>query len=473
MSHPNIDQLLAKLPGSLTAHEAQSRFSHIWKTDEPLQCKGVCFPKTTQDVSTIMKWCHKNQQEVVVHGGLTNLVGGTQTQADQLVVSLEKMNRVDAVDPNNRTISAEAGAILENVLQTAENQDLFLPLSFGARGSAQVGGIISTNAGGLRVFRYGMTRNWVLGLEVVLPDGTIIENLKTLRKDNSGIDLKHLFIGAEGILGIVTKAVFRLIEKPQTRHSAILTTNDFSKLLQTLRYFDQTLGARLTGFELLWKNTFHTMTAEDTHYQSPLQTVEDYVIFVEVLGKDSSRDLQDLQDACAHGFDQNWITDASFFDAAAAQDQCWKIREDVAALEVHAPYNQHFDISIPIDQIGNIINDIIQQLQSLDQVLGVYPFGHVADGNMHLIVGKQNDSTKLTQQINEIVYQPLAAVKGSVSAEHGIGLDKKPYLHLSRTQDEIHIMKGLKQLFDPKNILNPGRIVDHIIKSGIQLTNNR
>lgn len=473
MSKPSIDELLAKISGSLTAQEAQNRFSHIWKSDEPLQCKGVCFPKTTQDVSTIMKWCHKNQQEVVVHGGLTNLVGGTQTQADQLVVSLEKMNRVDAVDPNNRTISAEAGAILENVLQTAENQDLFLPLSFGARGSAQVGGIISTNAGGLRVFRYGMTRNWVLGLEVVLPDGTIIENLKTLRKDNSGIDLKHLFIGAEGILGIVTKAVFRLIEKPQTRHSAILTTNDFSKLLQTLRYFDQTLGARLTGFELLWKNTFHTMTAEDTHYQSPLQTVEDYVIFVEVLGKDSSRDLQDLQDACAHGFDQNWITDASFFDTAAAQDQCWKIREDVAALEVHAPYNQHFDISIPIDQIGNIINDIIQQLQSLDQVLGVYPFGHVADGNMHLIVGKQNDSTKLTQQINEIVYQPLAAVKGSVSAEHGIGLDKKPYLHLSRTQDEIHIMKGLKQLFDPKNILNPGRIVDHIIKSGIQLTNNR
>jgi len=473
MSKPSIDELLAKISGSLTAQEAQNRFSHIWKSDEPLQCKGVCFPKTTQDVSTIMKWCHKNQQEVVVHGGLTNLVGGTQTQADQLVVSLEKMNRVDAVDPNNRTISAEAGAILENVLQTAENQDLFLPLSFGARGSAQVGGIISTNAGGLRVFRYGMTRNWVLGLEVVLPDGTIIENLKTLRKDNSGIDLKHLFIGAEGILGIVTKAVFRLIEKPQTRHSAILTTNDFSKLLQTLRYFDQTLGARLTGFELLWKNTFHTMTAEDTHYQSPLQTVEDYVIFVEVLGIDSSRDVQDLQDACAHGFDQNWITDASFFDTAAAQDQCWKIREDVAALEVHAPYNQHFDISIPIDQIGNIINDIIQQLQSLDQVLGVYPFGHVADGNMHLIVGKQNDSTKLTQQINEIVYQPLAAVKGSVSAEHGIGLDKKPYLHLSRTQDEIHIMKGLKQLFDPKNILNPGRIVDHIIKSGIQLTNNR
>ena len=460
MSRPNIDKLLAKIPGSLTAHEAQSRFSHIWKTDQPLLCKGICFPKTTQEVSYIMKWCYKNQQEVVVHGGLTNLVGGTQTQANQIVVSLEKMTRIDAVDSKNRTVTTEAGAILENVLLSTEKQDLFLPLSFGARGSAQVGGVISTNAGGLRVFRYGMTRNWVLGLEVVLPDGTVIENLKTLRKDNSGIDLKQLFIGSEGILGIVTKAVFRLIEKPQTRHSTILTTNDYNKLLQTLRYFDQTLGARLTGFELLWENTFRTMTAEDTHYQSPLQTVKNYVIFVEVLGKDNNRDAQDLQDACAHGFDQNWIDDASFFDTGSTQDECWKIREDVAALEAHAPHNQHFDISIPIDKIGTIINNIIQQLQSLDGVLSIYPFGHVADGNMHLIVGKQNDNPKLTRQINEIVYQPLTALKGSISAEHGIGLDKKPYLHLSRTKDEIHIMKRLKQLFDPKNILNPGRIVD-------------
>jgi len=460
MSHPSIDELLAKISGSLTAQEAQSRFSHIWKTDEPLQCKGVCFPKTTQDVSTIMQWCYKNQQEIVVHGGLTNLVGGTQTQADQLVVSLEKMSRVDAIDLENRTVTAEAGAILETVMLAAEKQDLFLPLSFGARGSAQVGGVISTNAGGLRVFRYGMTRNWVLGLEVVLPDGTIIENLKALRKDNSGIDLKQLFIGAEGILGVVTKAVFRLIEKPQTRNSAILTTNDYKKLLQTLRYFDQSLGARLTGFELMWENTFKTMTAKNTHYQSPLQTLESYIIFVEVLGKESSRDIQDLQDACAHGFDQGWIVDAAFFDTKVSQDECWKIREDVALLEANAPYNQHFDISIPIDKIGTVINNIIQKLQSLDGVLSVYPFGHVADGNMHLIVGKQNDKPKLTSQINEIVYQPLTALKGSISAEHGIGLDKKPYLHLSRTKDEIHIMKRLKQLFDPKNILNPGRIVD-------------
>jgi FAD/FMN-containing dehydrogenase len=176
MNHPDIDQLLTKIPGSLTATDAKSRFSHIWKTDEPLLCKGVCFPRTTQDVSIILQWCHEHQQEVVVHGGLTNLVGGTQTEPNQLVVSLEKMNAIDPVDTQNRSIAAQAGAVLENVLDAAQQEQLFLPLSFGARGSAQVGGIISTNAGGLRVFRFGMTRNWVLGLEVVLADGTIIEN---------------------------------------------------------------------------------------------------------------------------------------------------------------------------------------------------------------------------------------------------------------------------------------------------------
>ena len=460
MNHPNIGELLAKIPGSMNATDAKSCFSHIWKTDEPLLCKGVCFPRTTQDVSTIMQWCHKHKQEVVVHGGLTNLVGGTQTNPDQLVMSLEKMNAIDPVDTQNRTIAAQAGAVLENVLDAAEQEQLFLPLSFGARGSAQVGGIISTNAGGLRVFRYGMTRNWVLGLEVVLPDGTIIENLKNLRKDNSGIDLKQLFIGAEGILGVVTKAVFRLVEQPQTRFSAMLTMNDYTKVLQCLRYFDQSLGARLTGFELLWNNTYQTMTAEDTHYQSPLQKAEAYVVFVELLGKHAQRDAQDLQDACSHGFEEEWIADACFFDTAAAQEECWKIREDVAALELHAPHNQHFDISIPIGDIGQIMNDILSQLQHIEGVLGAYPFGHVADGNMHLIVGKENNSQQLNKQINEIVYQPLAAVKGSISAEHGIGMDKKPYLQLSRSQDEIKLMKGLKQLFDPKNILNPGRIVN-------------
>jgi len=460
MAKPIIDQLLGQFSDSLTAKEAQNRFSHIWKTDQPLVCSGVCFPRSTEDVAAIMKWCYAHNQEVVVHGGLTNLVGGTQTTKDQLVISLEKMNKIDPVDTQNRTVCVQAGAILETVLDLCEEENLFLPLSFGARGSAQVGGVVSTNAGGLRVFRYGMTRSWVLGIEIVLPNGTVIENLKLLRKDNSGIDLKQLFIGSEGILGIVTRVVFRLIEKPKTRNSAMLTTDSYEDLLKTLRHFDQSLGDRLTGFELLWQSSFNIITAADTPYTAPLKTVGKYVIFVEMLGQHAENDIVDLQDACALVFEQGWLHDAAFFDSYTAQQECWKIREDVALLETKAKYNQHFDISIPIDHIGAMIEYIVAELLQFNGVIGVYPFGHVADGNIHLIVGKDSDDKDLTHKINVLVYEQIQKVNGSISAEHGIGIDKKPYLHLSRDPYEIELMRGLKQLFDHKNILNPNRIIN-------------
>ena len=179
-----------------------------------------------------------------------------------------------------------------------------------------------------------------------------------------------------------------------------------------------------------------------------------------MLGKNVERDSNDLQDACAHCFEHEWISDAAFFDSASEQEECWKIREDVALLEQNAKHNQHYDISIPIDRIGEIIDSIVQNLKNLKGVLGVYPFGHVADGNIHLIVGKENNSEILTQNINDIVYQPLQEIKGSISAEHGIGIDKKPYLHLSRTKPEMELMKAIKLLLDPKNILNPARIIN-------------
>ena len=192
----------------------KERFTHIWKTDIPLEAKAVIFPSSTEEVSEIMKYCYGIKQEVIVHGGLSNLVGGTETESNQLVISLDKMNLIEEVDPQSKTITAQAGTILENMIDAAKEKNLLLPMSFGAKGSAHIGGVVSTNAGGLRVFRYGMTRQMVLGLEAVLPDGTIISSLKKIIKDNSGYDLKQLFIGSEGTLGIVTKVIFRLSEAP-------------------------------------------------------------------------------------------------------------------------------------------------------------------------------------------------------------------------------------------------------------------
>ena len=216
----------------------KARFTHIWKTDVPLEALAVVLPRNTKEVSAIMRLCHENNQAVVIHGGVTNLVGATQTEKNHLVLSLDKMNAIEEIDEQSRTITVQAGTILEQAIDAADEKNLFLPLSFGAKGSAQVGGVISTNAGGLRVFRYGMTRQNVLGLEAVLADGTIVSSLKKIIKDNSGYDLKQLFIGAEGTLGIVTKVIFRLQEKPMSRSSAIVGVESYENVVALLKFME-------------------------------------------------------------------------------------------------------------------------------------------------------------------------------------------------------------------------------------------
>jgi len=227
-----INKLRAQLGPDkvLTDQDVHERYAHIWTMDQPLQAKAVILPRTTADVSTALKICHAHQQAVVVHGGLTNLVGGTQTQGHEVVIALEKMNQIEEVDSQSRTMTVQSGVILEYIHQAAEAADLLFPLSFGAKGSAQIGGVISANAGGLRVFRYGVTRQLVLGIEAVLADGTVINSLKKIIKDNSAYDLKQLFIGSEGTLGIITRAVLKLVEAPRSRTSAYVGINDYNKV---------------------------------------------------------------------------------------------------------------------------------------------------------------------------------------------------------------------------------------------------
>ena len=235
----------------LTGDDLKSRFYHIWKTEVPLQSICLLLPRSSQDVSNIMKICNENNQEVIIHGGLTNLVGSTKSEKSQVVISLEKMNKIIEIDERGKTVTCESGVIIENIINEVKEKNLLLPLNFGARGSAQIGGAVSTNAGGLRVFKYGMTRNLVMGIEYVLPDGTIISSLKKLMKDNSGYDLKHLLIGSEGTLGIVTKVVLRLYQLPKTRYTSLAVTNDFQKVLDMLLIMEDKISYNLTGFELL------------------------------------------------------------------------------------------------------------------------------------------------------------------------------------------------------------------------------
>ena len=438
----------------------KSRFTHIWKTDIPLEALAVVYPTTTEEVSAILRLCHENNQAVVVHGGVTNLVGATQTEKKHLVIALDKMNAIEEVDEQSRTITVQAGAILEQAIDAADDKNLFLPLSFGAKGSAQVGGVISTNAGGLRVFRYGMTRQNVLGLEAVLADGTVISSLKKIIKDNSGYDLKQLFIGAEGTLGIVTKVVFRLQEKPLSRSSAVVGVEDYEKVIALLKFMEKGLAGALTGFELMWQRTYRAMTQPPSTYVAPLPDHYPYYVFIESLGSDQIKDQERLEDLIGAALEDGLVGDGVLAQSERELQSIWKIREDVSVLADQAQYDQHFDISLPIPVIGKEVDLAIEKLEQLDVVERIFPFGHVADGNIHFIIGKKENSPEIIEAVNKIIYANLAKNKGSVSAEHGIGLDKKAYLDTSRSEEEIHLMQVLKKALDPKGILNPGRIID-------------
>lgn len=438
--------------------KVSTRFSHIWKTDEPLQALAVVLTKTTKEVSQVVRLCNKYDQQIIIHGGLTNLVGGTETKKNQLVISLEKMNLIEEIDSQSKTLTAQSGAIVENLINAAAEKELMLPLNFGAKGSAQIGGAVSSNAGGLRVFRYGMTRQMVLGLEAVLPDGTIISSLKKIIKDNSGYDLKQLFIGSEGTLGIITKVVLRLQEAPKSRSSAFVAVNSYQNVVKLLKYLESQLSGSLSGFELIWNRTYKAMT-ESKELVKPLPDNSEYYVFIESLGSQPKEDYELLELHIEKSLDKNIIEDAVMAKTEKELQQIWKIREDVAILASKAKFDQHFDISIPISQIGKIINSIISELESISEVKTIFPFGHIADGNIHFIIGRDIDDPVIIDKINSIVYSPLKKHKGSLSAEHGIGLHKKEYLQTSRSKEEIKLMEQIKIMFDPKNILNPGRIV--------------
>ena len=460
----NNDNLIEKLKSILKENQLLlkddilTRFSHIWKTDEPLQAIAVTFPKSTKEISEIVKLCNVYNQQIIVHGGLTNLVGGTETQKNQLVISLEKMNTIEEIDSKSKTITTQAGAIIESLIDAAAEKDLLLPLNFGAKGSAQIGGAVSANAGGLRVFRYGMTRQMVLGIEVVLPDGTIISSLKKIIKDNSGYDLKQLFIGSEGTLGIVTRVVLRLQEAPKSRSSAFVAVKSYDKVVKLLKYLESELSGGLSGFELIWNRTYRAMT-ESTELIKPLGDNYEYYVFIESLGSQPKEDYELLEHHIEKSLEKEIIEDAVMAKTEKELQQIWQIREDVAILASKAKYDQHFDISIPISQIGEIINSIITELELINQVKTIFPFGHVADGNIHFIIGRETNSPEIIDLINSVVYSPLKKYKGSLSAEHGIGLHKKKFLLTSRSKEEIELIEKLKTMFEPKNILNPCRSV--------------
>ena len=429
--------------------------------DEPLLAKALLLPASTQDVAQMLQLCSAAGQPVVPHGGMTNLVSNTQTSESEMAMSLERMDRVEEIDPLGGTITVQTGAILQNVQQAADAAGLFFPLDLPARESAVIGGLIGTNAGGLRVMRYGMMRDMILGMEAVLSDGTILNMMNKMLKKNAGYDLKQLFIGSEGTLGIATRAVMRLWPKQPAVATAFLAIDRFEQVANLLVLAKRCLGSQLSSFEVLWNAFYCLTTTPPASAVPPLRSDSPYYVLVECLGQEQSEEQARMQSLLVKAAEADLYTQAVLAQSGSQRAELWRVREDTRQIEAQYGQNFGFDVSLPISSMESYVQQIHMELFEAFGPLKIWIFGHLADGNLHIhIWGDSIHFEKDHQRVEMIVYQPLQAIGGSISAEHGIGLRKKPYLAFSRTPEEITVMRQLKAVLDPRGILNPGKIFD-------------
>ena len=423
-------------------------------------------PHSTAEVSAVLRLCHARGQPVVPHGGRTNLVEGTASSREELIVSLELMNRIEEIDVPGRSMRVQAGAILQRVHEQAERHDLIFPLDLGARGSCTIGGNISTNAGGLRVLRFGMMRSLVLGVEAVLADGTVLESLNRMLKNNAGYDLKQLFIGSEGTLGIVTRAVLRLYPQPRSVATAFVACHDFAALVRLLGHLDSRLAGQLGAFEALWPEFYAITASPRSGHVSVLPHEHGMYGLIETLGSDPEPDQERLERALGEALEQGIIEDAVVAKSDSERRAIWAPRDEVWQVQTEYGLTFNFDVSLPIGEMAGYLARLRADAAAAFPAGRTFAFGHIADGNLHVIVapgmpraqgGAVDERVRGTAE--RIVYEPLRAIGGSIAAEHGIGLERKAYLGFSRTPEEIATMRAVKLALDPRGILNPGKVI--------------
>lgn len=422
-----------------------------------LRLLGAVYARSTEDVSRALAICNAAGVPVVPQGGMTGLVAGSVPQKTCVVLSMERMREIEGIDVAAATMTVQAGAALEKVQNVAEAQDLLFPLDLGARGSAQIGGTASTNAGGNRVLRYGSMRELVLGLEAVLADGTVISSMNTMLKNNAGYDLKQIFLGTEGTLGVITRLVLRLFPKPNSVATGLCAVNDYPALLELLRRCKAGLGATLSGFEAMWED-FYLLGTRGLNRTPPLETGHELYVVIETLGSDPETDRSRFETVIAEAIDAGVVIDAAVAQSIREADNLWAIRDCPGEFPRVFWPQASFDISIPIGEIGTFVHGCRDMLQERWPGIQSLFFGHIADSNLHISV--KLDSERFSHDdLDQAIYARVGEWHGSISAEHGIGSLKRPYLHHSRTPAELALMGTLKQALDPRGTLNPGKVV--------------
>ena len=415
-------------------------------------------PGSTSEVSAVVALCAREGVAVVPQGGNTGLVGGSVPTGArrELVLSLARMNRIRSVDALNDTLTAEAGCILSAVQAAAEQAGRLFALSLGAEGSCQIGGNLSTNAGGVNVLRYGTAREQVLGLEVVLPDGRVWDGLRALRKDNTGYDLKQLFIGAEGTLGIITAAVLRLHPRPSAAATAWIALETPRAAVELLARLRADLGERLSAFELVSRPCLEAVLAHLPDARDPLREAHPWYVLAQLGDSGDSASLHGRVEAALGAA----AGDGALRDAALAQSgeqarALWRIRESIPEAQFS---NVKHDISVPVSRIPEFIEQAGTALGRSFPGAPIFCFGHVGDGNLHYNVGTAALVAQ-RDEVSRIVYDALDALGGSISAEHGLGQLKRAEIRARKPPVEMELMSALKQALDPRGLMNPGKLL--------------
>ncbi len=445
--------------GLLTGDDVSQRAAD-WLGLATCQAMAVVRPASTGELSQVMALCHAAGQSVVPAGGLTGLVHGADCRPDQIQISLERMRSVEAIDPIGRTMTVEAGIPVQAAQEAAEAQGLKFAVDWGGRGTATIGGGISTNAGGNSVVRYGMMRDNVLGIEAVLADGTVVSALNTLIKNNAAYDLKHLFIGSEGTLGIVTRAVLKLQSAPLSTQTALLALGSFGAVQDLFVMLGKRLGSTLTAFEVMWANFYEPLAVNSGRHQPPLPAGHSHYVLLEMSGNDPGRDPELFEAVLGDVLEAGLAADAVIAASQAQAEGLWKIRDDIEGLYHYSMPAATFDVSLPITAMESFVADLESTARAeFGETTKLVVFGHIGDGNLHIMLGAQPFTAELRHRIEELVYSPLGALGGSISAEHGIGLEKRDWLRLCRSDAEVALMRTLKTAMDPKGILNPGKVL--------------
>jgi FAD/FMN-containing dehydrogenase len=461
-----LDALSARLGPGRVSSDAADLAGHLAEERKLYRGHALALvrPRSTEEVAAAAAACNDAGVPLVVHSGNTGLVGGG-VPFGGIVLSTERLDRVRELDAVNATITVEAGCILKSVNDAANAADLTFPLSLPSEGSCRIGGNLGTNAGGTGVLRYGNTRDLVLGLEVVLADGRIWNGLKGLRKDNSGYDLKHLFVGSEGTLGIITAAVLKLFPKPHAKTTAFIGCPTARSALDSFARLRQGAGDTLTAFELLPRFAIDIVMKHGGGAVRPLAGDHAWYALVELSSPDREADLQGrLETVLGAAIEAGLVEDATIGSSEAQSRALWHLREALSEAQGREGGSIKHDVSVPVSRVADFIETASAACEAAMPGVRVLPFGHVGDGNIHFNLAQPLGMDKAAflaewERFNRIVHDIVASMNGSIAAEHGIGLIKRDELTRYKDPVALELMRTLKVALDPGNILNPGKVV--------------